>query len=302
MDDDSVLPSSEDEEASWIRRHRAAAEKHGIPPATLHSRWRHMNGSMATNRDGLELRGASIDDLAKAIIEAALRYHKCPFDSAPSFPGIVSHSLNSLLSFFSPLYSHTFTIDKAGHAETSGRGLELAVWHRVFERITTGPDSEVFWVKHFGYYVPKFSTLPTAPPYERSRIWNAYGFLCGLFIFYYGRPPPTISPFIIFVLLGEPSAGKASFSRLTHEFILALDWEIARRLEPWFALKPTDPLPYAKDASQRLLELLLSTGAEVRAATSQTYLSNDLYLRSTRLSSMKEPRTRKAIVSGMTGS
>ena len=137
-----------------------------------------------------------------------------------------------------------------GQVASSGVGLERGVFNAALEKALANTG---YWRPSGGVIYPMFSLLRDSTT-TRKMQWKAFGTLCALYLLYYNVGPTPLSPFLLLAAIG----GKEAFMSLSERELLALDADAARKLAPWFALGPNQPLPMSPRSplGQLLIECL----------------------------------------------
>jgi hypothetical protein len=131
---------------------------------------------------------------------------------------------------FSPRGRLDMTADQRSQHSAVGDGVEKAAFLAALKIMICPGD---LWQEYNTYMAPRFRAMEDD---TRMHHYRAAGLLIGLWILKYKSAPATVSPFLLaFAALKRPIT-------LPLGFIAAIDQDLAKRLAPWYALAPTDPI------------------------------------------------------------
>lgn len=211
----------------------------------------------------LHIGAASRSGLSGCVLWALRYAHECDdaelawSPPAALLPDVFDFQANCFDSFLSNIRVYSLG---APEDSSSGPGVERGAIHDAIKSMVANDQC---WGVRGRHFSPLFRDFHH-DDVERLLTWKVYGSLCGLFVYYFGRVPPSVSPFLILAVIG----GQAAFRELTKEDIMALDPDTFKTLKPWLAVESDDediPTGPSSALNQMSIEL---TGKSVRFAHS----------------------------------
>lgn len=174
-----------------------------------------------------------------------------PPDLIPDLMEFVADGIDSFLSL-----RRTYQMGDPTSSFTSGVGVEQGTFDQMNSRMLACKN---YWASRETHFYPLFNETPIEDP-ERLLQWKVNGLLCGLFMNYFGRTPPSVCPLLILAVIG----GHDKFRNLTSNDVLALDPSVYQLLKPWLVLDPDAPTIPTKVAGDLDTLWMGLTGKSVR--------------------------------------